>query len=66
MALVVQWLRLHALNAGSTGSAPNWGSKIPLAKWRNQKNIYVCELLITIRNKSKERNNNGENSCGQG
>ena len=66
MALVVQWLRLHALNAGSTGVVPNWGSKIPLAKWCNQKNIYVCELLITIRNKSKERNKNGrETAKGQ-
>ena len=51
MALVVQWLRLHALNAGSTGVVPNWGSKIPLAKWCNQK-IYMyvnCSLPFGIR-----------------
>ena len=27
--LVVQWLRLHASNAGGTGSIPSWGTKIP-------------------------------------
>ena len=29
--LVVQWLRLHAPNAGDTGSIPGWGTKIPHA-----------------------------------
>ena len=27
-SLVVQWLRLHALNAGGIGSVPGWGTKI--------------------------------------
>ena len=30
-ALVVQWLRLHAPNAGGLGSVPGWGTKIPYA-----------------------------------
>ena len=25
---VIRWLRLHAPNAGSTGSIPGWGTKI--------------------------------------
>ena len=29
--LVVQWLRLHAPNAGGTGSIPGQGTKIPQA-----------------------------------
>ena len=28
-SLAVQWLRLHASNAGGTGSIPGWGTKIP-------------------------------------
>ena len=28
-SLVVQWLRLHASNAGGTGSVPGKGTKIP-------------------------------------
>ena len=27
-SLVVQWLRLHAYNAGNVGSIPGWGIKI--------------------------------------
>jgi len=27
-SLVVQWLRLHASNAGGVGSIPGWGIKI--------------------------------------
>ena len=30
-SLVVQWLRLHASNAGGAGSLPGWGTKIPHA-----------------------------------
>ena len=30
-ALVVQWLRLHALNAGDSGSIPGRGTKVPQA-----------------------------------
>ena len=30
-SLAVQWLRLHALNAGDIGSIPGWGTKIPHA-----------------------------------
>ena len=30
-SLVVQWLRLHSLNAGDMCSVPGWGNKIPHA-----------------------------------
>ena len=30
---MVQWLRLHAANAGSTGLIPSQGTKIPHAMW---------------------------------
>ena len=36
-SLAVQWLRLHASNAGGVGSIPVQGSKIPYAAWRSQK-----------------------------
>ena len=36
-SLVVQWLRLHAANAGGTGSIPGGGTKIPHAAWCGQK-----------------------------
>ena len=32
-SLVVQWLRLHASNAGGSGLIPVWGIKIPHAMW---------------------------------
>ena len=32
-SLVVQWLRLHASNAGGDGLIPGWGIKIPHAMW---------------------------------
>ena len=35
--LAVQWLRPHAPNAGSLGSIPDWGTKIPHVMWRGQK-----------------------------
>ena len=31
---MVQWLRLHASNAGGAGSIPGWGTKIPHAARR--------------------------------
>ena len=37
LTLVVQWLRLHAPNAGDPGSIPGQGTKIPRAAmkiWR--------------------------------
>ena len=34
---MVQWLRLCAFNAGSTGSIPGWGTKIPYTAWGSQK-----------------------------
>ena len=36
-SLTVQWLRLHAFNAGHLGSIPGWGTKIPYAIWCSQK-----------------------------
>ena len=35
--LAVQWLRLHASNAGGTGLIPGWVTKIPHATWHSQK-----------------------------
>ena len=37
-SLVVQWLRLHASNAGGMGSIPGWGTKIPHAMECGKKN----------------------------
>ena len=37
ISLAVQWLRLHASNAGAEGWIPGWGTKIPHAMWRGQK-----------------------------
>ena len=36
-SLVVQWLRLHASNAGGMGSIPGQGTKIPQAMQCGQK-----------------------------
>ena len=36
-SLAVQWLRLHARNAGTAGSIPGRGTKIPRATRRSQK-----------------------------
>ena len=36
-SLAVQWLRLHASNAGGTGLIPGREAKIPHAAWRGQK-----------------------------
>ena len=35
-SLVVQWLRPCTFNAGSTGSIPGWGTKIPNSVWCGQ------------------------------
>ena len=36
-SLVVQWLGLHASNAGDMGSIPGWETKIPHATWHAKK-----------------------------
>ena len=38
-SLVVQWLRLHAPNAGNTGSSPSQGTKIQHVPWHSLKTI---------------------------
>ena len=38
-SLVVQWLGLHAPNAGNTGSSPSQGTKIQHVPWHSLKNI---------------------------
>ena len=40
---VVQWLRLHASNAGGMGSAPSWGTKILPAMQHGQKKIHLIQ-----------------------
>ena len=37
-SLAVQWLRLHAPNAGGPGLIPGWGTKIPHAAQQGLKN----------------------------
>ena len=34
--MLVQWLRLHASNAGGMGLIPSEGIKIPQAMWHSQ------------------------------
>ena len=36
-SLAVQWLGVCALTAMGPGSIPGWGTKIPQAAWRSQK-----------------------------
>ena len=36
-SLGVQWLRLHASNAETMASIPDWGTKIPHAVWPKKK-----------------------------
>ena len=44
-SLVVQWLRLHASNAGGVGLIPGWGTKIWHAVWQNQnKKFKISEI----------------------
>ena len=45
-SLVVQWLRIHAPNAGGTGSVPGWGIKIPHAAQHGQKIIITKQKQI--------------------
>ena len=40
-SLVVQWLGLRALIAEGPSSIPGWGTKIPQAAWRGQKNFLI-------------------------
>ena len=56
---MVQWLRLHAANAGGAGSIPGWGTRIPHAvrhgqriKQQQQQQIYIYgtnweEIFVT-------------------
>ena len=46
-SLVVQWLRLHASNAGGTGSIPGQGTKIPHAVTKIQ-----CSQIDTLKKKA--------------
>ena len=44
-------LRLHAPNAGGTGSIPGQGTKIPHAAWRTQKKkkkVSIYSLLFSL------------------
>ena len=41
-SLVVQWIRLHAPNAGGLGSIPGWGTRSRMPQLR------VCMLLLKI------------------
>ena len=43
---MVQWLRLHALNAGGMGPITGQGIKIPLATWCGQKESFFYDQLI--------------------
>ena len=54
-SLEVQWLKLHASNAGDTGLIPGWGTKIPYAMQRGQKEnktnnakAPVCRLRVCV------------------
>ena len=40
ISLAVQWLRLHASNAGDTGLTPGQGTKIPHATWCGKKKFF--------------------------
>ena len=49
-SLVVQWLRLHALNAGDTGSNPGRGTKIPqcIEHGQNKIKIHTLKKIYSI------------------
>ena len=47
-SLAVQWLGLHASNAGCTGSIPGRGPKIPHAMWYGQKLLKIKKKLCLI------------------
>ena len=46
-SLVVQWLKLHTLNAGGLGSTLGWGTKIQRAM---TKNLHVAMKVPVCRN----------------
>ena len=48
-SLVVQWLRLHASNAGGVGSVPGWGTEIPYAMGYGKKKAWSNEKLWQFR-----------------
>ena len=41
---MVQWLRLHALNAGGTGLVPGGGTEIPHVTWCGQKKNFFFNV----------------------
>ena len=50
---MVQWLRLHAANAGAAGLIHGWGTKIPTGhEWHGQKHkkektrLALCFVLV--------------------
>ena len=43
---MVECLGLHASNAGSVGSIPGWGTKIPHAAWCGQKNKQLTKMCL--------------------
>ena len=45
VSLVVQWLRLHASNAGGMGSIPGQGTKIPHASRPKKKKLKKKKYL---------------------
>ena len=52
-SLVVQWLWLHAANAGGVGSIPGWGTKIPhpmrgVAQKKNKKFLWSSQIEYNI------------------
>ena len=49
-SLVVQWLRLHALNAQDLGSIPGWGTRFHMPQLR------VLVQLMSLHLKKKKKN----------
>ncbi|TEA25207.1 hypothetical protein DBR06_SOUSAS1010093, partial [Sousa chinensis] len=46
-SLVVQWVRLHALNAGDPGSIPGWGTRSHMhAAIVHMPQLRVCMLQM--------------------
>ena len=45
-SLEIQWLRLPASNAGSTGSIPSQGNKIPHATWCGHKILETADHCV--------------------
>ena len=45
---MVQWLSLHASNAGDMGSIPVWGTQITPAAWCGQKKkkVFTEDFLV--------------------